>query len=247
MNRLLMTLAALALCINLFAEEPASAPAEGARPLFPKAKITTSLGEIVLELNGEKAPISTLNFMQYAEDGYYDGTVFHRVIDTFMIQGGGLDKDLNKKKGEVRPGIKNEFSNGLKNKRGTISMARIGGLPDSATTQFFINVVDNPSLDMPGRDGAAYAVFGKVVDGMDVVDKIRDVPVSTHPNYQQGRVEVVPVETVEILSVKSVGAWDKKAIEAQIAEVEKLKEKQIEAVIKKWEEKTGKEFTTAPS
>jgi peptidyl-prolyl cis-trans isomerase A (cyclophilin A) len=246
MTRLLMTLATLALCINLFAEEPASAPAEKANPLFPKAQMATSLGEIVLELNGEKAPISTLNFIQYAEEGYYDGTIFHRVMDTFMIQGGGMDKNLDEKKGAKRPGIKNEFKNGLKNMRGTIAMARLGGQPDSATTQFFINVVDNASLDQP-RDGAAYAVFGKVVEGMDVVDKIRNTPVSGHPKYGGGAQEVVPVETVEILSVKPVGAWDKKAIEAQIAEAEKLKEKQMDAVIAKWEGETGKKFTQTSS
>jgi FKBP-type peptidyl-prolyl cis-trans isomerase len=132
----------------------------------------TNRGEIVLLLDKQNAPISVENFLTYVKDGHYDGTVFHRVIPNFMIQGGGFDENYAQK--ETRDPIKNEWLNGLKNIRGSISMARTA-VPDSATSQFFINVVDNAILDT-ARDGAAYAVFGTVVEGMDVVDAIRNTP-----------------------------------------------------------------------
>mgnify|MGYP000170669201 CR=1 FL=1 len=138
---------------------------------FTKVRMTTNLGVIDVELDVEKAPISVQNFVQYVQDKAYDGTIFHRVIDGFMIQGGGFDTDLNKR--PVRSPIANESDNGLSNARGTISMARMRS-PHSATNQFFINVKDNKNLDnRPGRPG--YTVFGKVIAGMDVVDKIRVV------------------------------------------------------------------------
>ena len=161
-------------------------------------QMDTSKGAIILELDGEKAPITVANFLQYADDGYYEGTIFHRVIPQFMIQGGGFDKDMNQR--PPREAIKNEWQNGLKNVRGTIAMARRGGQPDSATSQFFINVVDNPNLDQSERDGAAYAVFGRVADGMDVVDAIRYLKTSKHE-----RSEALPVETVVIERVTRIG------------------------------------------
>jgi peptidyl-prolyl cis-trans isomerase A (cyclophilin A) len=153
--------------------EPAPAKAEAAKLEY--VQFNTTQGEIVLELNAEKAPISTANFLAYVDKGFYNGTVFHRVIKTFMIQGGGFDAAMKQKPTEAP--IKNEGKNGLKNLRGTIAMARTSA-PDSATAQFFINVVDNPNLDAGGCAGAAcagYAVFGKVVAGMETVDKIRDL------------------------------------------------------------------------
>ena len=138
-------------------------PAVAQDALHPRVTISTSLGDIVLELDGEKAPITVLNYVQYAQDGFYDGTVFHRVMSNFMIQGGGFTTEMDKKEEGLRPGITNEWTNGLKNVRGSIAMARLGNQPDSATAQFFINVVDNPGLDQ-ARDGAAYAVFGQVVE-----------------------------------------------------------------------------------
>lgn len=168
----------------------------------PKVKIETSLGNIVVELDKEKAPISTENFLSYTRDKFYDGTVFHRVAPTFMIQGGGYDPEINEKMSGLHPPIKNEWQNGLKNTRGTIAMARTTA-PDSATAQFFINVVDNANLDQPISGGAGYAVFGKVVEGMDVVDKIKDTPTQNHPKYPGGK--VVPVTTVLIKSVTLVG------------------------------------------
>ena len=139
-----------------------------------KVTMETSMGTITLELNDEKAPETVKNFIRYAKEGHYDGTIFHRVIDGFMIQGGGFTKDMNQKK--THDPIRNEAVNGLKNKRGTIAMARTM-VVDSATSQFFINLVDNGFLDFqsPTPQGFGYAVFGKVTDGMDVVDKIAKV------------------------------------------------------------------------
>jgi len=163
--------------------KPAAAPAAEApaaaveKPANPQAVIKTNLGEIRVELNAEKAPKSVENFLQYAKDGFYDGTIFHRVIDNFMIQGGGFTPDLKQK--PTRASIANEAKNALSNKRGTLAMARTPD-PNSATAQFFINVVDNRNLDYVSDERAdtwGYAVFGKVVSGMEVVDQIKATPV----------------------------------------------------------------------
>ncbi len=163
-----------------------------ASPAFAqKVKLATSAGDIVVELDREKAPKTVDNFVQYVKDGHYDGTIFHRVISSFMIQGGGMKPDMSEK--PTRAPIPLESRNGLSNVRGSIAMARTM-VPDSATSQFFINVVDNPMLDQPNsRDGNGYAVFGKVVSGMDVVDKIRAVPVKNAGMHQN-----VPAEPVII-------------------------------------------------
>lgn len=165
------------------------------RPAMQYVKMTTSMGDVYIELNTEKAPISVKNFLSYVADEYYDGTIFHRVIGNFMIQGGGFTRDMQQKR--TKAPIKNEWQNGLKNDRGTIAMARTN-VPDSATSQFFINVVDNHALDEP-RGGAAYAVFGKVVAGMDVVDKIREVPTTNRAGHQN-----VPTEPVVIEQMRKV-------------------------------------------
>ncbi len=147
-----------------------------------KVRLATSQGDIVVQLEAAKAPKSVENFLQYVKDGHYDGTVFHRVISGFMIQGGGFDADMKQK--ATRAPIALESRNGLSNARGTIAMARTM-VPDSATSQFFINVVDNPRLDAANSpDGNGYAVFGKVVAGMEVVDKIRAVPVGDKAGHQ---------------------------------------------------------------
>jgi len=137
----------------------------------PRVVIDTSAGKITVELDAEKAPITVKNFLQYVDDKHYDGTIFHRIIADFMIQGGGYEPGMKEKK--TREPIKNEGGNGLKNERGTIAMARTN-VPDSATSQFFINTVNNKFLDRANaRDGVGYAVFGKVVEGIEVVDQIR--------------------------------------------------------------------------
>jgi len=139
----------------------------------PRVIMDTSFGKVTIELYEDKAPISVKNFLQYVEDKHYDGTIFHRVIADFMVQGGGFEAGMKQKK--TRDPIKNEAGNGLSNDRGTVAMARTG-VPDSATSQFYINVVDNKGLDRANsKDGVGYAVFGKVLEGMDVVDKIRRV------------------------------------------------------------------------
>lgn len=157
-------------------------------------EMKTSAGTITLALDPKKAPVSAANFADYVRKGHYDGTIFHRVIDGFMIQGGGFTPDMKQKR--TRPGIANEWRNGLKNRRGTIAMARLGGKPDSATAQFFINVKDNAFLDQPQSDGAAYAVFGKVVEGMDVVDRIKGVRTGSKGGHDDVPVQLVVIESV---------------------------------------------------
>ena len=158
--------------------------------------ISTNHGDIVIELFETTAPISSENFRQYVDDGFFVDTVFHRVIPNFMIQGGGMPADMSRK--TTRAPIKNEADNGEKNLRGTLAMARTGEV-DSATSQFFINLKDNAFLDHGGRD-FGYAVFGKVIDGMDVVDAIAAVPTGTRNGHQD-----VPVDPVVITGVQATG------------------------------------------
>jgi peptidyl-prolyl cis-trans isomerase A (cyclophilin A) len=176
-TRLAALLFAAALCLPAWAQQ--------------KVKLATSLGDIVVELDREKAPKTVDNFVAYVKSGHYDGTIFHRVMDNFMIQGGGMKADLSEK--PTRPPIALESRSGLTNVRGTLAMARTMD-PNSATAQFFINVKDNPFLDQANaRDGNGYAVFGKVVSGMDVVDKIKAVPVGEKSGHQN-----VPTSPVTI-------------------------------------------------
>ena len=165
----------------------------------PTVELTTNLGKITLELDADKAPKSVANFMQYAKGGFYDGTVFHRVIPGFMIQGGGFDARMRQK--ATREPIENEAKNGLKNLRGTIAMARTGD-PHSATAQFFINHRDNAGLDYPSRDGWGYAVFGKVTAGLDVVDRIAQVPTGNVGFFQDVPQTPVVIQNVRIISEK---------------------------------------------
>ena len=171
-----------------------SAPTTSAAPVY--VSMTTSKGVIYLELNAAKAPISTENFVSYTKEGFYNGTIFHRVIKTFMIQGGGFTADMKQK--TTKAPISNEWQNGLPNSRGAISMARTNE-PNSATSQFFINTVDNKMLDQP-RGGAAYAVFGKVIKGMDVVDAIAAVPTGQSSGMGDVPKTVVTIEMMEVLS-----------------------------------------------
>ncbi len=168
----------------------------GALAANPMVELKTNQGEIVVEVFADKAPKSAENFVQYVKDGFYDGTVFHRVIDGFMVQGGGFDADLKQK--STRAPIENEAKNGLKNERGTLAMARTAD-PHSASAQFFINLVPNAFLDYPSRDGWGYAVFGKVVKGMDVVDKIAKVQTANRGFHQNVPVEAVVIESASVL------------------------------------------------
>ncbi|MBW2108972.1 MAG: peptidylprolyl isomerase [Deltaproteobacteria bacterium] len=164
----------------------------------PRVIMETSEGRIVIDLWADKAPVTVKNFLQYVDEKFYDGTIFHRVIGNFMIQGGGMTADMNRK--PTHAPIKNEASTDLKNERGTIAMARTSEI-DSATSQFFINVVDNPFLNHRDNTprGFGYAVFGKVVEGMDVVDKIKSVKTTSVGPYRD-----VPEKPVVITSVRRI-------------------------------------------
>jgi peptidyl-prolyl cis-trans isomerase A (cyclophilin A) len=216
-RRSLLTLAAC-LCVNpvFAADESASASASAAASTAanastaasapvspptpaqagPKVLLKTNMGEIVLELNPEKAPKSSANFIKYVKKGFYSGTIFHRVIPTFMIQGGGFDKNMTQKK--IDAPIQNEAANGLTNDQYTVAMARTSD-PHSASSQFFINVQNNSFLNYPGRDGWGYTVFGKVIKGMEVVDKIKAVATSNAGAHQNVPVEPVLIESATLL------------------------------------------------
>ncbi len=183
--------------LSLFILLDAGTAASAGQPSHSKGKpmvvMTTSHGDITIALDAKKAPISVENFLQYVDDGFFDGTIFHRVISGFMIQGGGMNPDMSQK--STREPIKNEAGNGLKNKRGTLAMARTQ-VVDSATAQFFINLVDNSFLNHSSRD-YGYAVFGHVIVGMDVVDKIGSVRTGSKSGHGD-----VPLEPVTILSAR---------------------------------------------
>lgn len=193
---LVLALACTSLIAATMAPQGAQAPpATAATPVY--VSMTTSVGTIYLALDAAKAPVTVENFITYAKEGFYNGTIFHRVIKGFMIQGGGFTPDLAQK--TTKSGIKNEFTNGLSNGIGTISMARQGGRPDSATSQFFINTADNRMLDEP-RDGAAYAVFGKVIKGMDVVDAIAASATGQMKGMGDVPKQTITIEKVELLT-----------------------------------------------
>src|SRR5215467_8654840 len=165
----------------------------------PMVKMSTSLGDIQIELNAEKAPITTQNFLDYVNEKFYDGLIFHRVIPGFMIQGGGFDSQMKQKK--TKAPIKNEATNGLKNKLGSIAMARTN-VVDSATAQFFINVKDNEFLNHRNTspDAFGYAVFGQVIEGLDVVQKIERVKTGSRGGHQDVPIEAVTINSITIAS-----------------------------------------------
>jgi peptidyl-prolyl cis-trans isomerase B (cyclophilin B) len=183
------------LCIcatsSLATEKKMTAPAS-------KVKFTTSLGQIIVQLNTEKAPVSSANFLTYVNEGFYNGTIFHRVIKGFMAQGGGFDSSFNQK--STHSPIKNEADNGLTNKRGTLAMARTND-PNSATAQFFINYKDNSFLNhtSPTPSGWGYAVFGEVVEGMDVVDKMAEQPTGNKGGHQDVPKTDIVIEKAEVV------------------------------------------------
>lgn len=202
MSRIVTLFMALSLILPLVSgcartdqsDQPVSQSVPGEKPVV---LLKTSLGDIRIELDRAKAPISVASFESYVNDGFYDGTIFHRVIEGFMIQGGGFTTDMKKK--TTKAPIKNEADNGLKNLRGTIAMARTQAV-HSATSQFFINVVDNSNLDYQGPGSFGYAVFGRVIEGLDVVDAIRSVPTTTVGPHGD-----VPKEPVVIEKAVMVG------------------------------------------
>lgn len=246
-------------CLASFAVAQPQAPALPDAPtLTPRAKVETSLGSFVIRLDAEKAPGTVLNFVRYVEDKYYDGTIFHRVISDFIIQGGGYTRELNEKVQGLRPPIKNEWRNGLRNDRGSVAMARLGNQPDSARASFFINVVNNDFLNKP-NDGAAYCVFGHVVEGMETVDKIRQTPVTTDSRFVVDRDRpVVPIEPVVISSIRLLDKFDAaqagklaadfdSRVKQSEADARQAMAGKIQSRIAKLEEEHGKKFTRTSS
>lgn len=187
-----MKLLVLATLFCLMLTVQGKAVAESSDPR-PKVVLETTVGRITIELYRQEAPLTTTNFLTYVRDGFYDGLIFHRVIPGFVLQGGGLEPNMEQR--PTRAAIKNEATNGLKNRRGTLSMARTG-VVDSATSQFFINLTDNTNLDHRGTSPGAYgyAVFGEVIEGMEVVDQIAELP-TTSKGFSQD----VPVDEVKII------------------------------------------------
>jgi len=220
----------------------------------PRVKVETSKGAFVLELNVDRAPETVLNFLQYAKEGYYKDTIFHRVVNDNLIQGGRYLKSLDEKSG-LRDPIVGEDRNGLSNQRGTIAMYREAS-PDSAQAEFFINLADNSQrLDHPAVEGRGYTVFGKVVEGMEVVDAIGDVEVSTHPKLAAGYLPQVPKEPVVINAVSLINedAFDRSRLEKRVAEArqqraadeaesQKTDEQRRDELVARIESETGKEF-----
>jgi peptidyl-prolyl cis-trans isomerase B (cyclophilin B) len=184
-------------------------PSNAAKGENPVVCMTTSQGDIVIELYPDKAPETVDNFMTYVNSKFYNGLIFHRVIPTFMIQGGGFTESMSRKEGNAP--IKNEADNGLSNERGTIAMARTGE-PHSATSQFFINVKDNSTLDFKSKSpqGWGYCVFGKVISGMDVVDKIKDVKTTSRDGYNDVPVEPILIEKTYQMDPDEVKSLKKK-------------------------------------
>jgi peptidyl-prolyl cis-trans isomerase A (cyclophilin A) len=187
-GKLMTMFAGVALSGAALAATPANTAATAAAGATPQVEIKTTMGDIVVELDRDKAPKSVENFLAYVKSGFYKGTIFHRVIDGFMIQGGGFDEKLKQKK--VNKPVPIESQNGLTNSNYSLAMARTGD-PNSATSQFFINVADNEALNYPGRDGFGYTVFGKVIQGQEVVDKIKGVLVDDKGMFQN--IPVIPI------------------------------------------------------
>jgi cyclophilin family peptidyl-prolyl cis-trans isomerase len=190
-----LSIVAVGLVFLVFGCQPGKANDKGLKMV----KLETTKGDVVIEVNETAAPVTAANFLQYVQEGFYDGTIFHRVIPNFMIQGGGFTPDMKQK--PTKPPIANEAKNGLKNKRGTLAMARTND-PNSATAQFFINHVDNAYLDYTGPRNPGYAVFAHVVEGMDVVDAIAKVKTGIKDGFQDVPVEPVIIKSAKVVSKK---------------------------------------------
>jgi len=217
-------------------------------PLHPQVKIETTLGGILVMLDAERAPATVLNFLQRVKDGFYDGTVFHRVVKDSMIQGGGYTLDMAEKTADLKPDVSDNWRSAELNKRGTVALIRDRRVQDgqSVSTQFYINVVNNLSLDVPTNRGTL-AVFGRVVGGEDTVERIRNTPVGTHPAYADGRSKVVPVEPVVIKSVRLVSEFDAARAQAAVVEMQQKQTRQVEDVIGALEKETGRTAGTTES
>ena len=209
-----------------------------ASALRPRVRLETSLGDVVLELFADQAPATVLNFVQYVESNFYDGTIFHRVLEDSMIQGGGYTPDMEEKPATLHPPGTDVWRTGLSHVRGTIAMVRGVGKAGSGTAQFFINVVDNTELDSTG-DGRFFSIFGKVVEGMDTIERIRTTPVGPHPKYAAGRSGVVPIKPVVIRSVRLLTRFDAARVKEAAAATRAAVEERLTTRIKEIEKEAG--------
>ena len=252
---LVMLLAGGSHASGLTASEPVS---KDRLALHPRVKIETTMGEMVLELDAEAAPLTVINFVQYVEDKFYDRTIFHRVLPNRLIQGGAYQPSMEKKTEGLRNLIEDRSANGLKNLRGTVAMYRVPGRPNSTGGHFFINLADNGHLDLPRLDGRAYTVFGRVVEGLETGDRISQTPTSTHAKYAAGRSPVVPIEPVTMKSVKLLTPFDREQAQAvadaaereareAVERAEKAAQEILQSRIEAYEQEANDKFVTTDS
>ncbi len=206
----------------------------------------TSLGDFVLELFAEQAPATVLNFVQYVESNFYDGTIFHRVLEDSMIQGGGYTPDMEEKPATLRPPGTDAWRSELRHERGTIAMIRGQGKAGSGTAQFFINVADKTELDAAG-ESRLFTVFGRVAEGMDTIERIRTTPVGPHPKYAAGRSAVVPVKPVVIRSVRLLSRFDAARVKEVAAAARAAVEQRLAVRVKEIEKEAGTKAVTTES
>jgi FKBP-type peptidyl-prolyl cis-trans isomerase len=241
------------------ATDPVAGNGQSVTPtLRPRARIETNLGDLVVELDAERTPGTVLNFVQYVESGFYQGTIFHRVQPEYTVLGGSHLPDLKEKTTGLRPPIRNEWRTGLKNLRGTMGLHRLGNAPDSGRACFYINVADNPMMDKP-VDGAGYAVFGRIVEGLDVLDKLASTPTQTDAKAPPELArKVVPIQAVVIRSARMLDPLDQEAagrrVETYDDLIAELNEKarssgpsMIQDRIAAIEQRYNAKFTTTPS
>jgi len=217
---------------------PVTTIAAAAPSLHPKLRIETTAGTFDAELNADKAPLTVMNFLDYVEAGFYNGTVFHRITKDSMIQGGAYTRDLDRKRIGLRPPIDSEAGRGLVNDRWSIGMVRRPRMPNSAQAEFYVNIATNPMLDA-ADDGRGYAVFGHVVDGFSAIRRIHDAPVAAHPEYAAGRSAVVPVDPVEIRGIEVLVPLDRTAAEARASEWHRPVEEQVAELVARLERETA--------
>lgn len=233
-------------------EQPSPSQTEARRapedvdPLHPQVKIETTVGDIVVELDAEEAPGTVLNFMQHVQDKYYDGTVFHRVIKNSMIQGGGYTSDMERKLLGLKPPVEGAWTSHLHNERHTVAMIRARATSGAGRAQFYINVVDNPRLDEEPHHGR-YAVFGKVIDGLETVEKIRNVPVGPHAQYAEGRSAVVPVEPIVIKSIRLLTPFHPVRVQEAAVALKAREGNRVGALVAKIEKEAGSKAVVTKS
>jgi FKBP-type peptidyl-prolyl cis-trans isomerase len=236
----------------------ASKTSRQALPVNPVVKVETTAGDLTMELDAKAAPLTVANFIEYVDDGYYDGTAFHRVVKGLLIQGGLYLPNMGKKTEGLRDPIRNEWRNGLSHVYGSVAMSRPTGKPDGARSEFFINLARDYAFDYPQRDGAGFAVFGVVVEGMQTAERIAGMQVMRHPNYEDRGEAVVPINPPVIKSIRVIREFDRDALAARVqaledrhaAKADKVDAettKKIEDYVRKVEAQTGKKFVRTPS